>query len=285
MSIRLRTTSWLILGSLLLSLTPSHARKRQHWGERFSVELNHPYAQVVSIVQQVTNDGIIRGTYQYKGTNQLNGAESAHTSAAFPKWTGGGTVLFKVRPNTLAPEHFYQSGDKGIVAVRYIVHPAGDNSTQLRIDAIFQEDDRHHSHPSDGLVESNEFEAIAAKIKDVEDVAARQREEEAQKKQQQKVEELQAELDRENGALNTAKAKEQELQSKLQESSPGNRTARVRTASAELKIAPYNQSQTVQVLSQGDIVTVLSQTRAWYRVQAVDGQTGWVYRLMLEVVQ
>jgi len=285
MSIRPRTASWLIFGIVVLSLTPSNARKRQHWGEGFSVDLDQPYDQVLNIVQQVTNDGIIRGTYQYRGTNQLDGAESARTSPAFPKWTGGGTVLYKVRPNTLAPEHFYQSGDKGTVAVRYIVQLAGPNSTQLRIDAIFQEDDRHHSHPSDGLVESNEFEAIAAKIKDLEDAAARQQEEEAQKKQQQRAEELQTELDRENASLAAARTKEQQLQTKLQESSPGNRIARVRTASAELKVAPYNQSQTLQVLSQGNTVTVLSQTRAWYRVQALNGQLGWVYRLMLEVAQ
>jgi hypothetical protein len=285
MSIRRRTASWLILGSVLLSLTAGNARKRQHWGEGFSVDLDQPYDQVLSIVQQVTNDGIIRGTYQYKGTNQLDGAESARTSSAFPKWTGAGTVLYKVRPNTLAPEHFYQSGDKGTVVVRYIVQPAGPNSTQLRIDAIFQEDDRHHSHASDGLVESNEFEAIAAKIKEQQDVAARQREEEDQKKHQQRVEELQAELDRENATLAAAKEKEQQLQSKLQVSSPGNRTARVRTSSAELKVAPYNQSETLHALSQGDTVTVLSQTRAWYRVQAPNGQQGWVYQLMLEVAQ
>jgi hypothetical protein len=285
MSIRPRTASWLIFGIVVLSLTPSNARKRQHWGEGFSVDLDQPYDQVLNIVQQVTNDGIIRGTYQYKGTNQLDGAESARTSSAFPKWTGGGTVLYKVRPNTLAPEHFYQSGDSGTVAVRYIVQPAGPNSTQLRIDAIFQEDDRHRSHPSDGLVESNEFGAIAAKIKDLEDVAARQREEEAQKKQQQRVEELEAELDRENATLAAARAKEQQLQGKLHESSPGNRIARVRTPSAQLKAAPYNQSRTLQTLAQGDTVTVLSQTRAWYRVQALNGQLGWVYRLMLEVAQ
>ena len=285
MSMRARTASWLILGSVLLSLTAGNARKRQHWGEGFSVDLDQPYDQVLSIVQQVTNDGIIRGTYQYKGTNQLDGAESARTSSAFPKWTGAGTVLYKVRPNTLAPEHFYQSGDKGTVVVRYIVQPAGPNSTQLRIDAIFQEDDRHHSHASDGLVESNEFEAIAAKIKEQQDVAARQREEEDQKKQQQRVEELQAELDRENATLAAAKEKEQQLQSKLQASSPANRTARVRTSRAELKVAPYNQSETLHALSQGDTVTVLSQTRAWYRVQAPNGQQGWVYQLMLEVAQ
>jgi hypothetical protein len=284
MSTRLRTASWLILGIVLLSLTPSNARQRQHWGVGFSVDLDHPFDQVLSIVQQVTNDGIIRGTYQYKGANQLDGAESAPTSSAFPKWTGGGTVLYKVRPNTLAPEHFYQSGDKGTVVVRYIVQPGGANSTQLRINAIFQEDDRHHSHPSDGLVESNEFEAIAAKIKDLEDAAARQREEQVQKKQQQEVDDLQAELDRENSALAAAREKEQQLQNKLP-GSPGNRTARVRTASAELKAAPYNQSRTLQALSQGDTVTVLTQTRAWYRVQTLNGQSGWIYRLMLEVTQ
>ena len=130
MSTRLRTRSWLILGSVFLLLTPSDARKRQHWGEGFSVDLDQPYDQVLRIVQQVTNDGIIRGTYQYKGTNQLDGAESVKTSPAFPKWTGGGTVLYKVRPNTLAPENFYQSGDKGTVAVRYIVQPERENQPQ-----------------------------------------------------------------------------------------------------------------------------------------------------------
>jgi len=92
-------------------------------------------------------------------------------------------------------------------------------------------------------------------------------------------------LDRENAMLAAARAKEQQLQAKLQESSPANRTALVRTTSAQLKAAPYNQSPTLQALAQGDTVTVLLQTRAWYRVQTLNGQQGWVYRLMLEVSQ
>src|SRR2546428_6488827 len=133
MSKQFLSAGLLITALLLLAAHQTHARKHEHYGEGFSVDLTQPYDEVLDVVQQVTNDGIIRGTYQYKGTNQLDGAESVKTSPAFPKWTGGGTVLYKVRPNTLAPEHFYQSGDKGTVAVRYIVQPAGPDSTQLRI--------------------------------------------------------------------------------------------------------------------------------------------------------
>jgi SH3-like domain-containing protein len=91
-------------------------------------------------------------------------------------------------------------------------------------------------------------------------------------------------LDQEREQLKAVNAEEQELQNKIQALQAG-KPAHVRTASADLKAEPYNQSKTLQLLSQGAAVTVLLQTRSWYRVQAANGEQGWVYRLMVEVGQ
>jgi hypothetical protein len=39
-------------------------------------------------VRLITSDGIIRGTYQYKGTKELDGAEPANKSNAFSSLDG-----------------------------------------------------------------------------------------------------------------------------------------------------------------------------------------------------
>jgi len=56
-----------ILSTLLLVMS-SGARTHRHWGQGFSVDLNSPYDQVIKIVRQVTEDGVIRGTWQYRLT-------------------------------------------------------------------------------------------------------------------------------------------------------------------------------------------------------------------------
>ena len=282
MPARLLSASLLISGSLLLLLTPGAARPRKHWGEGLSVELDAPYEQVLKVVREVTENGTIQGTWDYRGATELDGAVSSKTARGFEDWKGVGAVLYKVRPNALAPEHFYESGDQGTVAVRYVVQPAGPNLTRLRIDAVFAEDSHHHSHPSDGQVENSEFAVISQKMKELEDQERKQREEAAQAQQEKKFEELQAELDRENAALTALTAKEQQFQKQLQELQ-GGRSAQIRTSSADLKAAPYNQSKTLRLLSQGEAVTILLRTPGWYRVQTANGEQGWVYRLMLEV--
>jgi hypothetical protein len=280
--LRLWRAGLMILASVLLLLTPSEASKRSNSGEGLSVDLDTPYDKVLKVVQEIADDGIIRGTWQYRGTTELEGATSARTARGFEEWKGGGTVLYKVRPDTLSPEHFHESMSKGTVVVRYIVQPAGPNVTSLRIDAVYEEDDRRRSHASDGQVESSEFAAITAKIKELDDQEAASREQAARQQQAQKMEELEAELGQENAQLETLTAKEKELQKQLQRP-PGSGSARVRTASADLKAEPYNQSRTLQLLAQGETVTVLLRTPNWHRVQASNGEEGWVYRLMLEV--
>lgn len=271
----------LLLGSMLLLLNPVYARKHEHFGDGFSIDLNHPYDEVVKVVQDVVNDGNIQGTFEYKGTHDLDGAQAAKSTRAFPTWTGGGTVLYKERPNTLAPANFYATEDSGTVVVRYVVQTIGPNATRLKIDALFDADTHHGPHPSNGEVENKEFEVISSKFDDLEEQNKKQQQGAVLEQQQKKLEELQAELDQENAKLNALTDKEQELrkQAKDRQSAGG---LRVRTASADLKAEPYNQSKTVRALSQGEMVAILLRTTNWYRVQTADGTQGWVYRLMLQ---
>jgi len=284
MSKQLLSAGLLITALLLLAVHQTHARKHEHYGEGFSVDLTQPYDEVLDVVQQVTNDGVIRGTYQYKGTNELDGAESANTSNAFSPWTGQGKAFYKIRPDALSPEHFYESNDEGTVAVRYIVEPLTPSGTRLRIDAVFVEASLRRRHASDGQVENSEFEAVSAKLQDIEDAEAKKRGKLLHDQQQRQLEQFQAQLDQETAQLKTAIAKQQQLEQQLQQQQ-GLRAARVKTSNADLKAEPYNQSKTVRVLSQGDELTVLVETPSWYRVQTATREQGWIYRLMLEITQ
>jgi hypothetical protein len=286
MSTRLGRAGLLVAASVLLGLTPGIARSHPHlhYGEGFSIDLDEPYDRVLQVIQAVSEDGIIRGSSEYRGTSELEGASPAKTCSAFKTPPAPGTVLYKVRAQTIAPEHFYDSNDMGTLAVRYVVNALGPKTTRLIIDAVFQEDNHHHFHSSDGTVENAEFLAISDEIRDIEDREAKQRQDAASAEQAQKLSQLQAELDQEREQLKAVNAKEQELQNKIQALQAG-KPGHIRTASADLKVEPYNQSKTLQLLSQGDVVTVLQQTRSWYRVQVASGEQGWVYRLMLEVGQ
>ena len=270
---------------LLLAL-PANAGSRpsRHYGDGFSIDLDEPYDRVLQVVKSICEDGFIRGSSEYKGAGELYGSVPATGSKAFHTPPAPGTVVYKMRANTLAPDHFLESNDVGTVTVRYVVNALGPKSTRLSIDAVFQEDSHHHYHPSDGTVENAEFLAIADAIKDIEDREAKQKQETLYAAEAQKMAGLQAQLDQARADLKAAKAKEEEAARKVQAIS-GGKPGRVRTASADLKAEPYNDSKTLSLLSQGDPVTVLQETRSWCRVQAAGGQQGWVYRLLLEPPQ
>jgi hypothetical protein len=184
----------------------------------------------------------------------------------------------------LSPEHFDESGDEGTVAVRYVVQPINANSTRLRIDAVFQEDARGTIHPSDGTPENGEFLAIEAKIKDVEEKEAEAKHEASAAVQEQQIGKLQSELDREVADLKSIQSKQKDVEQQIADLQR-NKAAHIRTSSADLKAAPYTKSKTLQSLTQGDTVTVLLQTPNWYHVLAPNGEQGWIYRMMIEVVQ
>jgi flagellar biosynthesis GTPase FlhF len=306
-----------LLSAVLLLATGSYARSRRQWGQGFSTDLNQTYDEVIKIVQKVVDDGVIRGTSQYRGTKELDGAKRAETAEGLPSWTGPGTVLYKTRPGALAPEHFYASGNEGTVVVRYIVQTISPNLTRLRIDATFDADDHHGSHPSDGEVEKAEFASISEQLSGPEKqkeksvqaddtgkpadqqqnraaVATAKAEEQlsqprqdtstAQVQPQPAMSNLEAELEKEKDQLQATKERAQQVQKQIQDLQR-ERSRRVRSPKADLKAQPYNQSKTLYSLSQGASVLVLLQTPNWYRVQTADGQQGWIYRLLLEPVQ
>src|SRR5438094_2028 len=165
---------------------------------------------------------------------------------------------------------------------------AGLLITALLLLAAHQTHARKHEHYGEGFsvdqVENSEFEAVSAKMQDIEDTEAKKRGKLLHDQQQRQLEQFQAQLDQETAQLKTAIAKQQQLEQQLQQQQ-GLRAARVKTSNADLKAEPYNQSKTVRVLSQGDELTVLVETPSWYRVQMATGEQGWVYRLMLEITQ
>jgi hypothetical protein len=273
----------LILASAL-SLDSAHARKHQQRGAELSVDMDAPYDRLAKIVQQVSEDGVIRGTWQYKGTTELDGAKASKTAVGFAPWKGQGAVLYKVQPDTLAPEHFYESGDQGTVEVRYIVEPAGPNLSHLRIQATFVENSGHRLHPSEGAVEDAEFSEISQKLQEQDDQDRKKKEEAVAQQQEIKSGELRAQLEQDRAMLNATIARQQQLEKEVKDLQKG-QPARIRTESADLKAAPYNQSKTARLLSRDEAVTVIEQTRHWYRVQTGSGEQGWVYRLMVEVSQ
>jgi hypothetical protein len=318
MLIRKPAGKLLLLSAVLLLATGGYARSRKQWGQGFSTDLNQTYDEVIKIVQKVVDDGVIRGTSQYRGTKELDGAKRAETAGGLPSWTGPGTVLFKTRPGALAPEHFYASGNEGTVVVRYIVQEISPNLTRLRIDATFDADDHHGSHPSDGEVEKAEFASISDQLSGpvkqqeksaqadgtrkpadqqqnrtaVADLKAEaQQLSQAQQntgtalvQPQPAMSNLETELQKEKDQLQATKERAQQVQKQIQDLQR-ERSLRVRSPKADLKAQPYNQSKTLYSLSQGASVLVLLQTPNWYRVQTADGQEGWIYRLLLEPVQ
>ena len=280
---RLRPVWYLLCVAFLLSSTIlAPARDTTHYGDGFTIDLDEPYDRVLQVVKEVSEDGVVRGSSEYKGVAELYGASPGTSSNAFHTPPAPGTVVYKVRKGTLAPEHFFQSNDVGTVTVRYVIKSLGPKSTRLNIDAIFQEDSHHHYHPSDGTVENAEFLAISDQIKDLNDKDAKEKQDKLYAAEEKKMADLLAQLDQARADLKTADTKEKELSRKVSAVS-GGKPGRVKTATADLKAQPYNESKTVASLSQGDAVTVLVQTRSWYRVQAANGAQGWIYRLMLEV--
>ena len=279
-----------ILGCVLLLFfagMSAHARTTKHqphWGAGMSVELDASFDEAVKVVSGVAGDGIIRGTWEYKGASELEGAQAAKTATGFEPWNGNGIVLYKVRLGTVAPEHFYDTADRGTVAVRYILEDAGPKKTTLRIDAVFDEDNHHHQHPSDGKVEDQEFVAISDRMTELAEQKVKQLQQSSQQEQEKKVQDLREQLAQEQAALEQANTKEQQLKD-ASHRVKGGRPASVRAENADLKNSPYNESKTIKELTQGELVTVLLQTRNWYRVQTSDGEEGWVYGLMLEVAQ
>jgi len=63
-----RGVAMLILGSVLLLPSTGYARRHEHFGEEFSIDLNQPYDQIVKVVQKVANNGIVQARLNTRET-------------------------------------------------------------------------------------------------------------------------------------------------------------------------------------------------------------------------
>ena len=269
---------------------------REKAAPSFTIDVDKPYAQVVPVVEEIARGGIIRGTFEYAGDEQLEGAKFTENSRLFPAWTSGGKVFFKYREKTLAPKHFVESNDVGTVAVRYVVQEIGPTSTRLTIDAIFVENGGHHGHPSDGYVETCEFAEIGKHLKefDQREILRASGNEFAPGRESSSREDSTAEVSglakagdmqrtiadqQAQLAAETATLQQLEAQSRKARTSE---FVRINAERAELKSLPYSHARSIEALKQGQEVTVLAKSAYWYRVRAEDGQEGWVSHASVE---
>src|SRR5579864_2796863 len=93
---------------LLMAAIPLGAREKDatQYGTGLIVNVPFSEGEVVQVVQDVIQNGIIRGTKEYNKDEYLSGAAPASSTRVFPAWTEGGKVFYKVRLNALDPRNF-----------------------------------------------------------------------------------------------------------------------------------------------------------------------------------
>ena len=267
--------------------------------------MNVPFseAEVSQVVQEVVQNGIIRGSKEYNKDEFISGAQAADSTRVFSAWTPeGGKVFYKVRFHALDPRNFKNSGDVGTLAVRYVVQAQDEKHTVLRIDARFVEDFRHVAHPSNGSVESAECKDIHDRLDSL-----RLMNSEASALEHQKLESSSSQP---QVALTDEAAKASVQSPTIAEASPpppqpatqGTEPAPavtleqrvhdlkqqverlVKAPGAPLKSAPFHTASTLQALPPGTEVLIVISTPYWYGVETHEGQHGWILRDELEML-
>jgi hypothetical protein len=295
-----RFTQLVIVSYLCLWPAVPSAQSRDKDGVQYGaglvVNVPMPEAEVSQAVDEVVQNGIIRGTKEYNKDEYISGATAAASTRAFPAWTEEGKVFYKIRAHALDPRNFKDSGDVGTLAVRYVVQGQGEKNTVLRIDAVFVEDFRHATHASNGSVESSEYKAIHDHLESMESIKQQGVEAEAERQQlvNQKL------LSKEEPSLTTPRAVVAEVrpEAAAHDVSPTPAPAEtleqhvqnlrrqvqrlVKSPGAPLKSAPFHTAGTLKSLPPGTEILVLISTPYWYGVETHDGQHGWIPRDQLE---
>lgn len=260
-----------------------HAKSKQaeDYGGGLSVSIPASETEVLQAVQDVVADGIIQGSKEYNKDDYISGAEVVSESSVFSKWTGSGEVFYKIKKNALDPRNFKDSGDSGVLAVRYIVQSGDAKSTLLKIEAIFVDDNYHRQHLSNGSVEGAEYKDIQDHLAAMQLKKTEATQEEQRHQQQVAAQELEQ------------KRKQQELQNVIARGP--NETLQqhvnrlrhdverlVKSPGSQLKSAPFKSASSLQSLPAGTHVAILISTPYWYGVETEDGQHGWIHRSQLE---
>jgi hypothetical protein len=257
-------------------------KRKEDYGQGLTTEISAPEKEVLDAVEAVVNSGIIQGSKEYNKDQYIENANPAESSPLFPKWTEPGKVFFKVRTGALDPRGFFESNDVGTLAVRYVVQPKDAANTILRIDAVFVEDFRHVSHPSDGSVENAEYRDIQDHVdatelqkKQAEEAGRHRAEELAKQSLEQKNEQA------ESTALALAQSSADTLEQHVQ--NLRRQVERViKAPGAELKAAPFRTAANLKTLDTGSEVVILIATPYWFGVETEDGQHGWINHAQLE---
>jgi hypothetical protein len=260
----------------LVAIPASSAQDKAPASPGTSFELNAAEADVLQVVGAVAEDPIIRGTYVYERQKILTGAQPANSSSYFGAWTGPGHVFYKVLTGALAPRHFKDSADLGMITVRYIVQAQSDSRVHLWIVAVFVEDGSRKAAPSDGTVESSEFKEIQDRLQQIQvsnqETAAliekRQEEDETRAAALRDRQVETARLESAESSLKNLDSQWSDLRHKV--------IVRVVPGNAELKSAPFHSSAGVQTLTAGEELVVLIVTPAWLGVETPDKHRGWL---------
>ena len=311
-----RLASAFLLLLLTAAAIPAHGREKDvlQYGAGLIVNIPLPEPEVAQVVEGVAQNTIIRGTKEYNKDEYVTGAIAANSSRAFPAWTEGGKVFYKVKEHAVDPRNFKNSGDLGTLAVRYVVQPQGDKNTVLRIDAVFVEDFRHSTHPSNGSVEGSEYKDITDRLQAVELV--KKETDEALEAKQERAAKKNFGLGSDTEVLSTPPSTAKPGESMNGENTAGQAASAstpqwsagpqpsaydppetleqhvadlrrqverlVKKPGAPLKSAPFHTASTLTSLEPGTEVLILITTPYWYGVETHDGQHGWLRRDELE---
>lgn len=295
---RLRNIGLIVIFLLAALLLSAREKNANDYGVGLVVNVPFPEAEVVQVVQEVIQNGLIRGTKEYNKDEYITGANSATFTRVFPRWTEGGKVFYKVRLKALDPRNFRDSSDLGTLAVRYIVQPLDEKHAVLRIDARFVEDFRRSSHPSNGSVESAEYKDIHDHLEALELMRAQTVEAEKEK-QEQAARQVSAPIDRPPADVAQAvpehSVRTDATSSRDAEASPQTLEQRVqdlrrqvqrlvKAPGAPLQSAPFHTATTLRSLPTGTEVLIVVSTPYWYGVETQEGQHGWILRDELELI-
>lgn len=289
--------SFLILGIALQTLS-AREKDATQYGAGLIVNIPYSESEVTHVVQDIVQNGIIRGTKEYNKDEYLSGAEAANSTRAFQEWSEGGKVFYKVRLKAVDPWNFKNTNDSGTVAVRYVVQGQDEKHTVLRIDAKFVEDFRHVSHPSNGSVEGSEYKDIHDRLEAMALMKTQAADTEKSKQFSSSKTEQVVLRDEVATPPDPAPRITTDAPPTPPANPPSNSPAAVsapnleervhelrklvertvKAPGAPLKTAPFHTASTVQSLAGGTEVLVVISTPYWFGVETHDGQHGWVLR-------
>jgi hypothetical protein len=294
----LRLVLRLLAIPLLFSPVPNLCGREKDavdYGAGLIMTLQLPTSEVESVVAEVAQNGIIRGTKEYNKDEYITGAVAASSTRIFPPWTEEGKVFYKVRTQAIDPRNFKDAGDVGTLAVRYVVQNQPENSTLLRINALFVEDFRHTVHLSNGSVEASEFKDIREHLDSLE--LMKKEADEAERTNNNRrhllnkaptnvsgnsAEKMTGFLGRHSQATPVPERKPDQTLEDYVRVLRHETERLVKSPGAALKSAPFRSASTLKNLSASTEVLIVVSTAYWYGVETHDGQHGWLPREDLE---